>query len=119
MPAEREDSRPLPGEGRSRVDPYRGKVPVVATDRRWNGVQKQRVNRLLEPFSWITVVLTATDWQNFFALRCHKDAHPDLQRIAGMMCEARANSEPQRLEYGWWHLPFVTEAELAEVCAGG
>lgn len=34
------------------------------------GITKQLVNRLLEPFMWHTVIVTATEWENFFALRC-------------------------------------------------
>ena len=34
------------------------------------GVTKQLVNRLLEPFMWHTVIVTATEWENFFKLRC-------------------------------------------------
>lgn len=34
------------------------------------GLTKQLCNRLLEPFMWHTVIVTATDWENFFALRC-------------------------------------------------
>lgn len=37
-----------------------------------NGVTKQLCNRLLEPFMWHTVIVTATEWENFFALRCPK-----------------------------------------------
>lgn len=33
-------------------------------------VTKQLVNRLLEPFMYHTVIVTATEWENFFALRC-------------------------------------------------
>lgn len=33
-------------------------------------VTKQLVNRLLEPFMWHTVIITATEFENFFALRC-------------------------------------------------
>ena len=33
------------------------------------GVTKQLCNRLLEPFMWHTVLITATEWNNFFALR--------------------------------------------------
>ncbi len=36
------------------------------------GVTKQLVNRLLEPFMWHTVIVTGTEWENFFALRCPK-----------------------------------------------
>lgn len=35
-------------------------------------VTKQLCNRLLEPFMWHTVIITATEWENFFALRCPK-----------------------------------------------
>jgi thymidylate synthase ThyX len=34
------------------------------------GVTKQLCNRLLEPFMWHTVIVTATEWENFFKLRC-------------------------------------------------
>lgn len=33
-------------------------------------VTKQLCNRLLEPFMYHTVICTATEWENFFALRC-------------------------------------------------
>lgn len=35
-----------------------------------SGVTKQLCNRLLEPFMWHTVILTATEFDNFFELRC-------------------------------------------------
>jgi len=34
------------------------------------GVTKQLCNRLLEPFMWHTVLISGTEWENFFALRC-------------------------------------------------
>ena len=34
------------------------------------GVTKQLCNRLLEPFMWHTVLVTGTEWENFFELRC-------------------------------------------------
>lgn len=34
------------------------------------GVTKQICNRLLEPFMWHTCLITATEWENFFELRC-------------------------------------------------
>lgn len=36
------------------------------------GITKQLANRLLEPFMWHTVIVTGTEWENFFALRCPK-----------------------------------------------
>lgn len=36
------------------------------------GVTKQLCNRLLEPFMWHTVIVSATQFENFFELRCPK-----------------------------------------------
>lgn len=33
-------------------------------------ITKQLCNRLLEPFMWTTVIVSATEWENFFCLRC-------------------------------------------------
>jgi len=73
------------------------------------GLHKQVVNRLLEPFSWVTQVITATDdgWANFFALRTHSAAAPAFRTIARALCLAYLDSTPAFLEYGNWHLPFV------------
>lgn len=35
-------------------------------------VTKQLCNRLLEPFMYHTIIVTGTEWENFFALRCPK-----------------------------------------------
>jgi thymidylate synthase ThyX len=34
------------------------------------GVTKQLCNRLLEPFAWVTEIISGTEWENFFNLRC-------------------------------------------------
>ena len=39
-------------------------------DSKMANVTKQLCNRLLEPFMWHTVLISGTDWENFFALRC-------------------------------------------------
>ncbi|MGX9944990.1 hypothetical protein ACTG4Q_21230 [Bradyrhizobium denitrificans] len=75
------------------------------------GYHKQVVNRLLEPFAHINVLITATDWDNFFELRDHKDAQPEIQALAIAIKEAFADSEPRLLQPGQWHLPFVSEVE--------
>lgn len=68
------------------------------------GVHKSLCNRLTEPWMWITVVMTSTEWKNFFRLRCHPDAEIHFQRIAGMLREALDESVPRKR---WVHLPFV------------
>lgn len=45
------------------------------------GVTKQLCNRLLEPFMWHTVIISATEWENFFALRCPQYQTPVSQTI--------------------------------------
>ena len=69
-------------------------------------VTKQFVNRLLEPFKWHTVIVTATSWQNFFALRAHEAAEIHIQKLAFKMLEEYNNSEPKQLKAGEWHIPF-------------
>lgn len=71
------------------------------------GYHKQVVNRLLEPFAHINVVVTATEWENFFALRCHPDAEPHINKLAHEIQAAIAESEPEYLAFGDWHLPFI------------
>lgn len=74
------------------------------------GVHKQHANRVLEPFCWHTVVVTATEWANFFALRCHPAAQPEMQITAGLMRDAMKASTPRELQPGEWHLPYVWES---------
>jgi thymidylate synthase ThyX len=76
------------------------------------GAHKQIVNRILEPWQWMHTIVTATEWDNFFALRCHKDAQPEIRRLAEFMRETQHRSVPKKLDYGQWHLPYVnTEIE--------
>ena len=63
------------------------------------GVHKQIVNRIIEPWCHINVVVTATDWSNFFALRRHKDAQPEMKALADAMLEAREASTPAPLSF--------------------
>lgn len=71
------------------------------------GLHKQIVNRVLEPFTNIKVVVTGTDWENFFWLRNHSDAQPEIKELARLMQEAKDNSNPQVLNPGEWHLPYI------------
>lgn len=71
------------------------------------GVHKQWVNRLLEPFSWTTIVVTATEWDNFFHLRISKLAQPEIRHAAELMKAAMDVSTPVELAVGDWHLPYI------------
>lgn len=93
-------------------------------------VHKSIPNRIVEPWMWITVVMTATEWENFFRLRCHSDAEIHFQKIAGMIREAIRGSVPAIPEENiipvsngedcgevveHWHMPFVTGFDLDEL----
>lgn len=76
------------------------------------GIHKQITNRLLEPWLWHTIIATATEWSNFFALRTHKDAQPEIRKAAMMMKEAYEEAVPAVLDANEWHLPFVDREEM-------
>lgn len=70
------------------------------------GVHKQLANRLLEPFTYIKGIITATEFKNFFFLRIADDAQPEIRELAEKMKEAMNDSTPQPLYSGEWHLPY-------------
>lgn len=77
------------------------------------GLHKQIANRILEPWLWHTVIVSSTDYANFFGLRCHPDAQPEIQKIAYMMRDLYDASKPEPLGNGQWHLPYVNKIESA------
>lgn len=77
------------------------------------GVHKSVANRLLEPFMWHTVVVTATDWDGFWAQRCSPLAQPEIRVAAEAMRDAYRRSTPHLREEGEWHVPYVTDDEYA------
>jgi len=70
-------------------------------------VHKQVVNRLVEPWMWITVIISGTEVDNFFGLRDHEAAEPHFQHLARLMRAARDESKPVVLAAGQWHMPLV------------
>ncbi len=81
------------------------------------GVTKQICNRLLEPFIWHTAIVTASDWENFFALRAHEAAEIHIQDLAHKMLEAYNTSAPKQLRAGDWHIPFGDKMEASRIVA--
>lgn len=79
------------------------------------GYHKQNPNRLLEPFSWIDTLITATDWDNFLWLRDHKDAEPHLQDLARLVKEAMIHADIQQLDENQWHQPYITPMDIQEL----
>jgi thymidylate synthase ThyX len=92
---------------------------VAQYSERWAtsyGIHKQVTNRALEPFQHIHVVMTATEFDNFFELRDHEDAQPEMRVLAQIMKDAMAGSTPvfrrrERFLAEGWHLPYVTAEE--------
>lgn len=79
------------------------------------GLHKQLANRVLEPFSHINVILTATEFDNFFLLRDHKDAQPEIRALAKKMREAMTDvywdDKINYIEPGEWHYPYLRPSE--------
>lgn len=70
-------------------------------------LHKQISGRLLEPFQMVKQVLTATDLDNFFNLRIHPTAQPEILMLAYKMYKALQESVPFELKSGEWHLPYI------------
>ena len=79
------------------------------------GVHKQECNRAIEPFMRIPIILTATDWRNFFELRTKDDVQPDFREVARTMAVLYQESKPKELYPNDWHLPFISYSPAAEV----
>jgi thymidylate synthase ThyX len=83
----------------------RGIKSAVAVARELDklGVHKQQANRILEPYTYVTDIVTGTEWANFFWLRNSKDADPEFHHMAKMMQEAYEKNTPKQWKY---HLPY-------------
>ena len=110
----------------------------------YESITKQLCNRLLEPFMWYTSLVTATEYDNFFELRCPKyfgkykswkdacnkggatdntsfeyrmndsQAEIHIQALAEAMWDARNGSTPKELKAGEWHIPFGDKINISE-----
>ena len=76
-----------------------------------HGLHKSIVNRYLEPWQEMKMIVTATNWSNFMALRDHKDAEGHMQHLAQAMKVAIQQSRPRLIGEKEWHLPYVSDDE--------
>jgi len=83
------------------------------------GLHKQVANRVLFPFVHMHVIVSATDWEGFFAQRCDEDADPTMEALAWAMLDARNASTPRVVREGEWHLPYVTDEERGRLSEQG
>ena len=86
------------------------------------GLHKQWTNRLLEPHTYVRQVVTTSDLENYFSLRLHDAAQPEIILLAIMLKEQvdllektngyRKVSANDVKANAWnWHLPYITEDE--------
>ena len=77
------------------------------------GVHKQVASRAVEPWAHIQGIVSATDFENFFALRCHPAAEPHFRALAWKIADLYYGSEPNNVGMGGWHLPYLSENDWA------
>ncbi len=101
------------GENRAHAEAYwrmaAESAATIAANMSEIGLHKQVANRILEPFQWMHTIVTATEWDNFFSLRMHPDAEPNIQRLAEEMKMVMNESTPLVRTV---HLPYIREDEL-------
>lgn len=92
----------------------RNNAVYVAKCMRTLGLHKQIVNRILEPFQMMKTLVTATSFDNFFNLRCHKDAQPEIKHLADLMYQAMQESTPEVLRAYEWHTPYIKHKRTSD-----
>lgn len=70
------------------------------------GVAKQEANRILAPFLRIPIIVSGTEWENFFSLRTADGVQPDFRQTAIAMERLYRESKPVTLNPGDWHIPY-------------
>ena len=75
------------------------------------GLHKQVANRMLEPWQLMHVTLTTCKLANFYNLRIHKDAQPEIRWLATMMKRLTDCSKAVILQAGEWHLPWIEQVD--------
>ena len=82
----------------------------------YNNVTKQLCNRILEPFMWHTVLVTATEFENFFELRCPKYGEGEFKSKKDVIRESKLAGMPSdyysRFEVVDWLKHNSSQAEI-------
>jgi hypothetical protein len=77
---------------------------------------KQFANRVLEPYTYYSGVVTASEWDNFWWLRISEAADPGFKVLAQKMKEAYDASKPVS---NYYHLPYVDVEDIERVLEAG
>lgn len=78
------------------------------------GVHKQVVNRLIEPFAHMTVIVTATEWDNFLALRNHEAAQPEIRELASQIEKLLLDNSNRAGLDGKLHAPYSSDVAVED-----
>lgn len=78
------------------------------------GLHKSLINRRLEADAHMTAIFTMTEHRNFFGLRAHPAAMPELQVLAYMALRQYRSHIPVEKDYGEWHIPQFPNAPQIE-----
>jgi hypothetical protein len=73
------------------------------------GVHKEAVNRLLEPWTYVTSICTCVQWANFFKQRIEFSSQQEMQELAVRIFEAIVESPTRK---GSLHAPYLSNQEL-------
>lgn len=84
----------------------------------FTGVHKQVINRMIEPWTYINVQLTATNWKRMLGLRLPNDAQPEFRELARAIQDALQSAYYMPLKEGEWHVPWITHEEWADMYNG-
>lgn len=78
---------------------------------------KQVVNRVLEPYLWHRAIITSTlpGWLNFLEQRLSPLAQPEICDLASRIDSALTFSQPLKVDYSNWHLPYITGSDFVEL----
>ena len=77
-------------------------------------MHKQIANRVTEPFKNIKTIVTATEYANWYWLRDHYMAQPEIAELANLMKKAVQASTPLMLNSDEWHVPYVDRIRSQE-----
>jgi hypothetical protein len=75
------------------------------------GIHKEVVNRLIEPWLMVDIIVTATEWSNFISLRANEAAQPEIRYVAERINTLLKEQAPVKIIHGEWHLPFILDKE--------
>jgi thymidylate synthase ThyX len=67
-------------------------------------VHKEIINRVIQPYCYITGIITATDWDNFIELRTASSTQEDTRKVA---IRVREIINDMQFMNQMWHIPYV------------